>query len=461
MSTTVTDASHSDTTFAKLGVAAEIVDALALRGITNAFAIQEYTLPLALKGSDLIGQARTGMGKTYGFGVPLLDRVFDDANVSAPDGTVRALVVVPTRELCLQVTDDLQLAATYLEVQDEKTGKHRPLRLQSIYGGVPFDSQIKALKEGVDVIIGTPGRLLDLSRQSELDLSTVEIVVLDEADEMLDQGFLEDVIKILTSTSPQRQTMLFSATMPGPIGTLTRKFMKHPVLVQADNAATEATHATTKQIIFQSHKLDRLSALARLLQTPGRGRTIVFARTKRQTATIAENLAALGFRVGAVHGDMRQPDRESSLQDFRSGKVDIMIATDVAARGIDIDDVTHVINYQVPEDERTYVHRIGRTGRAGHTGIAVTLLGWDEVTRWKAIDEALGLDQPEPPQWFSSSPEFLQAFDLPEGVDDRVGSPRRVSGGKSVTAPARKPRGGKAANRPERRRGDGGRLRRS
>ncbi|WP_288802276.1 DEAD/DEAH box helicase [uncultured Corynebacterium sp.] len=428
MSTAVAVDKQPGRSFSELGVAAEIVDALAHRGITHAFAIQEYTLPLALKGADLIGQARTGMGKTYGFGVPLLDRVFDDANLTAPDGSVRALVVVPTRELCLQVTDDLRTAAKYLQVDD------RALNVLAIYGGVPFAAQTDALAAGADVVIGTPGRLLDLHRQGFLDLSGVEIVVLDEADEMLDQGFLDDVKEILSQTSDQRQTMLFSATLPGPITALTRQFMKQPVMVQADDAAADATHAGTQQIVFQSHKMDRMSALARILQTPDRGRTIVFARTKRMTASIAEDLANLGFKVGAVHGDMKQPEREEALAAFRSGTVDVIVATDVAARGIDIDDVTHVINYQVPDDERTYVHRIGRTGRAGRTGIAVTLLGWDEVLRWKAIDEALNLGQPEPPQWFSSSPEFLSTFGLPDDVDDRVGSPRRVqSSGKVRT----------------------------
>ncbi|WP_185770194.1 DEAD/DEAH box helicase [Corynebacterium anserum] len=430
----MTDAIKAGKTFVELGVAAEIVDALAERNIHRAFAIQEYTLPIALKGQDLIGQARTGMGKTYGFGVPLLDRVFDDADITAPDGTARALVVVPTRELCLQVANDLELAAQYLTVDG------RPLMVTAIYGGVPFDKQTSVLARGVDVLVGTPGRLLDLIRQGLLDVSTVEIVVLDEADEMLDQGFLDDVSTILSQTSTKRQTMLFSATMPGPIVALTRNFMTHPILVQADNAATEATHSTTTQIVFQSHKMDRMSTLARLLQTPGRGRTIVFARTKRQAALVAQDLAHLGFRVGAVHGDMKQADRETSLADFRTGAIDIMVATDVAARGIDVDDVTHVVNYQVPDDERTYVHRIGRTGRAGNSGIAVTLLGWDEVTRWKAIDEALGIGQSEPPQWFSSSPDFLETFGLPSDVKDRVGAPRKVKGAQSATAPARRPR---------------------
>lgn len=424
-------------TFRSLGVAAEIVDALADQGIDRAFAIQERTLPIALTGKDLIGQARTGMGKTLGFGVPLLDRIFDDADLTDLDGSVRGLVIVPTRELCLQVTEDLTNAAARLTAPTGPDGRStRPLRITAIYGGVPFDRQTAALEAGTDVVVGTPGRLLDLSRQDLLDLSHVEILVLDEADEMLDQGFLDDVKAIMAQTAPHRQTMLFSATMPGPVVALTRSFMHRPVRVRADNASTQATHATTRQIVFQTHRLDRISVLARILQTPGRGRTIVFTRTKRQAAMVAEDLAGLGFRVGAVHGDMRQRDRETSLEAFREGRVDIMVATDVAARGIDVDDVTHVINYQVPEEDKTYVHRIGRTGRAGHSGVAVTLVDWDDLTRWQAIDEALDLGHPDPPRWFSTSPEFLGEFGLPSDISDRVGRGIRVLGSASATAPA-------------------------
>ena len=445
-------------TFRSLGVAAEIAEALEQAGMPTAFAIQELTLPIALRGDDLIGQARTGMGKTLGFGVPLLDRIFDDAGITELDGSVRGLVVVPTRELCLQVAEDLTLAAANLVIPAKK---HR-VTVTPIYGGVGFNQQIRALSRGTDVVVGTPGRLLDLHRRGELELSGVEVLVLDEADEMLDQGFLDDIRQIMSLTSTDRQTMLFSATMPGPILSLSRQFMKQPVMIQADSTAAADTHERVTQIAFQSHKLDRMSTLSRILQSPGRGRTIVFTPTKRQAAMVAEDLAAWGFRVGAVHGDMRQADREQSLQLFRDGAVDVMVATDVAARGIDVTDVTHVINYPVPEDERTYVHRIGRTARAGKDGTAITLVGWDEVPRWDHISEALGLGLENPPQWFSQSPELLEVLGLPtdEELGDRVGPNRRVAGSAAATAPARRSRGGRG-ERGQRAgsRGQGGRGR--
>ena len=321
----------------------EITDALEALGIRHTFAIQEYTLPIALDGHDLIGQARTGMGKTYGFGVPLLDRVFDSADVEEIDGTPRALVIVPTRELAVQVGEDLQRAAVNL-----------PLKVFTFYGGTPYEEQIDALETGVDVVVGTPGRLLDLSQRGALRLDKVAILVLDEADEMLDLGFLPDIEKIMRALTHKHQTMLFSATMPGPILTLARSFLDKPVHIRAESADSAATHATTRQIVFQAHRMDKEAVTARILQARGRGKTIIFARTKRTAAQVAEDLAARGFTVGSVHGDMGQPARERSLNAFRSGKIDILVATDVAARGIDIDDVTHVINYQTPDDPMTY-----------------------------------------------------------------------------------------------------------
>ncbi|MBV7294837.1 DEAD/DEAH box helicase [Corynebacterium sp. TAE3-ERU12] len=440
-------------TFASLGVAAEICDALHDRGITRTFAIQELTLPLALDGTDIIGQARTGMGKTYGFGVPMLDRIFDDARVPEPNGIPRGLVVVPTRELAHQVEHDLAPVA-----------KEVGLDTVVIYGGRPYEEQIEALRKGVDIVVGTPGRLIDLHQRGDMDLSQVAVLVLDEADEMLDLGFLPDIEKILRAVPDERQTMLFSATMPGPILTLARTFMNRPVHIRAESGDSEATvHETTRQVVFQAHRMDKVPVLARILQANGRGRTIIFARTKRSTAAVAEQLGERGFAATAVHGDMGQPAREKSLKAFRSGDVDVLVATDVAARGIDIDDVSHVVNYQVPEDEMTYVHRIGRTGRAGHSGTAVTLVGWDEVPRWMMINDTLGLEIGEPPQWFSSSPEFLDALDIPESAGESVGPARPVLGARPKDRPGshggHAGRGGRGGHRSGGSRNGGGRRR--
>ncbi|QAU52908.1 DEAD-box ATP-dependent RNA helicase CshA [Corynebacterium pelargi] len=411
-------AERQQPTFEELGVAAELCDALREAGIDRTFAIQELTLPIALDGRDLIGQARTGMGKTYGFGIPLLDRVFDAADVAELDGTPRALVVAPTRELASQVSEDLTKAATYT-----------PVRITTIYGGRPFEEQIKALERGVDVVVGTPGRLLDLHKRGHLDLSQVAILVLDEADEMLDLGFFPDIEKLLEALTHQHQTMLFSATMPGPVLTLARTFLDKPVHIRAEEVGASQTHSSTKQVVFQAHRMNKDDITARILQADGRGKTIIFCRTKRSTAQLAEDLAQRGFRVAGVHGDLGQGAREQSLKAFREGRVEILVATDVAARGIDVDDVTHVINYQTPDDPMTYVHRIGRTGRAGHSGTAVTLVGYDELAKWQAINDELGLDTPEPPQWFSTSPELFQALDIPEDAKDRIGAPKRSLGG--------------------------------
>ena len=427
---------QSPPSFAALGVAAEIVEALAHNGLTHVFSIQELTLPIALEGRDLIGQARTGMGKTLAFGVPVLDRVFDDAAIAELDGTPRALIIAPTRELAVQVGEDLLLAA-----------KNTPVRLSTIYGGRPYTEQINALKAGVDVVVGTPGRLLDLHQRGDLDLSKVAILVLDEADEMLDLGFLPDIQKIWGALNQPIQTMLFSATMPGPILSLARSMMNKPIHIRAESTESSQIHDTTKQVVFCSHKMDKPEVTARILQADGRGKTIIFTRTKRTAADVAEDLAHRGFSVGSVHGDMGQEARERSLDAFRSGEIEILVATDVAARGIDVDDVTHVINYQTPDDPMTYVHRIGRTGRAGRTGTAVTLVGFDETHKWKLINDDLDLDMPEPPSWFSTSPELFEALDIPANAGPTVGAPHPVHGLRS-----RKPRSDRSASRPRRRR---------
>src|SRR5436305_4530465 len=363
-------------TFAELGVRDEIVRTLRAVGIERTFAIQELTLPLALAGDDLIGQARTGTGKTLGFGVPLIQRITtaDDAL----DGTPRALVVVPTRELCLQVTADLIAA-----------GRNLGIRVLSVYGGRPYEPQIKALGRGVDLVVGTPGRLLDLAEQRYLVLGKVRVLVLDEADEMLDLGFLPDIERILQMVPQQRQTMLFSATMPGPIIKLARNFLSRPTHIRAEEADATAIHERTRQFVYRAHAMDKGEVLSRIRQARERGLTMIFTRTKRTAQKVTDELTERGFAAAAVHGDLGQGAREQALRAFRSEKVDVLVATDVAARGIDVPEVTHVINYQCPEDEKPYVHRIGRTGRAGRAGVAITLVDWDEETRWKMISDAL------------------------------------------------------------------------
>ncbi len=415
--------STTELTFASLGVRDEIVRALAEKGIESPFAIQELTLPLALAGDDLIGQARTGMGKTFAFGVPLLQRITAGGDARPLTGAPRALVVVPTRELCMQVTGDLATAAKYLTAEDG-----RRLSVISIYGGRPYEPQIEALRAGADIVVGTPGRLLDLSQQGHLQLGGLSALVLDEADEMLDLGFLPDIERILRQIPVERQSMLFSATMPDPIITLARTFMNQPTHIRAEAPHSAATHDTTEQFAYRAHALDKVELVSRVLQAESRGATMIFTRTKRTAQKVADELAERGFKVGAVHGDLGQVAREKALKAFRSGDIDVLVATDVAARGIDIDDVTHVINYQIPEDEQAYVHRIGRTGRAGKTGVAVTLVDWDELPRWTMIDKALGLNTPEPAETYSNSPHLYEELGIPAEAARTIGAPRKPQG---------------------------------
>ncbi|MFC0865751.1 DEAD/DEAH box helicase [Sphaerimonospora cavernae] len=360
-------------------------------------------LPLALAGQDVIGQARTGTGKTYAFGVPMLQLVGKPRkNRKKP----RGLVLVPTRELALQVTEDLVLASG-------KLGS----RILTVYGGRAYEPQIEALKSGVDVIVGTPGRLLDLIKQKHLDLGQVTMLVLDEADRMLDLGFLPDIERIIKIVPEKRQTMLFSATMPGEIVALSRRYLTRPTNVRAENVTAEAEPTTlTTQFVYRTHRMDKIEILARLLQSTGNGLTMVFCETKRACDMVSEQLRGKGFAVAAVHGDLGQGQREQALRAFRNGKINVLVATDVAARGIDIDDVTHVVNYDCPQDDKTYVHRIGRTGRAGRTGVAVTFIEWTELTRWKVINNALGLSFAEPVETYSSSPHLYTDLDIPEGT---------------------------------------------
>ena len=386
-------------------------------GIRTAFPIQALALPIGLGGSDIIGQARTGTGKTLAFGIPLLQRL--RAGHSVP----QALVVVPTRELAIQVADDLRIASARLGT-----------RVLTVYGGRAYEPQIDALRSGVDVVVGTPGRLLDLAGQHHLDLSGVHALVLDEADRMLDLGFLPDVERILKLVPDDRQTMLFSATMPLEVVTLARRHLNRPVHVRAEGS-DEPEHAPdTEQHVFRIHHLDKIEVLARVLQAEDRGLTMVFCQTRRMADQVAEALGTRGFAVASVHGDLGQGQRERALRAFRNGKVDVLVATDVAARGLDVDDVTHVINYECPEDDKAYLHRTGRTGRACRTGIAVTFVDWRDMRRWKLIDEGLGLGCPEPPETYSTSAELFSTLRIPPTATGTLPAGQRARAGLGAEA---------------------------
>ena len=412
-----------EASFADFDVRPEIVQALADAGITHPFPIQAMTLPVALSGHDIIGQAKTGTGKTLGFGIPALQRVVgqDDPGydkLPAP-GAPQAMVIVPTRELAVQVANDLQTAS-----------RKRNARIATIYGGRAYEPQIEALNKGVEVVVGTPGRLIDLYKQRHLVLKNVKIVVLDEADEMLDLGFLPDVETLIAGTPPVRQTLLFSATMPGPVIAMARRYMTQPTHIRAADPDDEGlTKRDIRQLIYRAHSMDKTEVVARILQARGRGRTIIFTKTKRTAAKVAEELVDRGFAAAAIHGDLGQGAREQALRAFRNNKVDVLVATDVAARGIDVDDVTHVINYQCVEDEKIYLHRVGRTGRAGNKGTAVTFVDWDDMPRWGLINKALGLSVPEPIETYSSSPHLFEDLDIPEGTKGRLPRNKRTLAG--------------------------------
>ncbi|HEY5821226.1 MAG TPA: DEAD/DEAH box helicase, partial [Propionibacteriaceae bacterium] len=383
-------------TFTDLGVLTPIVEALEQVGIISPFPIQSMAIPIALTGTDMIGQARTGTGKTLAFGISMLQRIVvpgerDYAQLAKP-GAPQGLVVCPTRELASQVSADITTAAA-----------RRHARVLTIYGGVGYDTQVNALNRGVDIVVGTPGRLLDLADRGTLDLSHVKVLVLDEADEMLDLGFLPDVERILSKTSELRQTMLFSATMPGTIVSLARRHLRHPVNIRAESAGDATTVPTTAQFVYQAHDLDKPEVVARILQAENRNRVMIFCRTKRSAQRLADDLVDRGFAAAPIHGDLNQVAREKALKRFRDGTADVLVATDVAARGIDVEGITHVINYECPEDDKTYVHRIGRTGRAGASGIAVTFVDWADQTRWKVISNALGLPFEQPQETYSTS----------------------------------------------------------
>ncbi|MEY4397768.1 MAG: hypothetical protein RLZ53_344 [Actinomycetota bacterium] len=419
-------------TFADLGIDEDIVEALSKKGITEPFPIQEQAIPVALTGQDIIGQAKTGTGKTFGFGLPLIQSLGKN-----PEKGAKALVVVPTRELCVQVAEDLVLATS-----------NRDTQVVAIYGGKSYEGQIAEIEAGAQIVVGTPGRLIDLAKQKKLNLSDISFMVLDEADEMLDLGFLPDMERLFTLTPATRQTLLFSATMPSSILSLARKYQNRPMHIRVNDPDEGHTKADIKQFIYRAHSLDKDEVVGRILQAEGRGKTVIFCKTKRQASKVAEELIDRGFNAAALHGDMSQEARERSMAAFRAGRKEILVATEVAARGIDVDDVTHVINYTVPEDEKNYLHRTGRTGRAGRTGVAVTFVDWEDLTRWSNINQALELGVPEPIETYSSSAHLFTDLGIPAGTKGRIkaASPKPDAG-----------KGEKRERRPERKREGGNR----
>ena len=436
------------TTFTDLGVVEPITAALDEAGITDAFQIQELCIPQALEGRDLIGQAKTGTGKTLGFGIPLLQSIPSPntpeyAELSpAEQRSPKALIVVPTRELCVQVASDLTQAGAKLDA-----------RVLAVYGGRAYEPQVDALAKGVDVVVGTPGRLIDLARQRLLNLGDVSVLVLDEADEMLDMGFLPDVERIVSMLPATRQTMLFSATMPGQIISLARRYMTQPTHIRALNVDDDSAMVSeVEQHVWRVHPLNKVEILARVMQAESHGPSMVFCRTKRRAQAVADELTERGFAAGAVHGDLGQGAREQALRAFRNGKVDILVATDVAARGIDVEGVTHVVNYECTDDEKTYLHRVGRTARAGASGVAITFVDWQDVPRWQLINKALGLSFHDPIETYHTSDHLYTGAGIPAGTTGRL--PRKSRTHDGLDAEVLEDLGGR---QPKPRERDGGR----
>jgi superfamily II DNA/RNA helicase len=361
-------------TFETLGVSPDLVAALAADGIDSPFPIQALTIPDVLAGRDICGKAKTGSGKTLAFGLPMLQRV-SKAEPRRPTG----LVLVPTRELCNQVADVLVAL-----------GQRRGVNVHAVYGGVAMDRQVKALRKGVDVVIGTPGRLIDLLEREEMSLQAVEMLVLDEADRMADMGFMPQVQKILYRIERSHQTLLFSATLDGAVNQLVRRYMKDPVFHEV--ASKEATVEEMKHHFFLVHQMDKVRVAAAI--AAGVRRTLVFVRTKRGADRLVTELRREGVRAGAIHGDLRQGAREKALADFTDGKLSVLVATDVAARGIHVDEIDVVVHYDPADDHKTYLHRSGRTARAGDSGVVITLSLWNQENEVRVVQRRLNLQQP-------------------------------------------------------------------
>lgn len=362
--------------FSSLNLHDSLVQAVSALGYTTPTPIQSSVIPLMLAGQDVIGQAQTGTGKTAAFALPVLQ------NLDAGRKSVQCLVLAPTRELAIQVADSF-----------EGYGQFQAVRVAAVYGGQPYGPQIRQLKQGVQVVVGTPGRLLDLIRKNILDLSAVQTLVLDEADEMLSMGFIEDIETILAETPSDRQTTLFSATMPTEIRRLADRYMHNPQVVAIENK--QRTVATTDQRYYLVHEKDKLAALTRLFQVEDITSALIFARTRAGTGALANELTLRGYPAEALNGDMNQDSREQTLNRFQDNRLKVLVATDIAARGLDIDDISHVFNFDMPEFSEIYVHRIGRTGRAGKPGTAISLVTPRELWRLRKIENYIRQQIPQ------------------------------------------------------------------
>ncbi len=355
------------TTFNDFGLTEPVIRSLNNMGFEEATPIQEQAVPLGLQGKDLIGQAHTGTGKTAAFGIPMIE-YFDVGS-----DHIQGMVLTPTRELAIQVAEELN-----------RIGQHKGIRTVPIYGGQEILRQIRALKNRPHIIVGTPGRLMDHMRRKTVRLNQVSIVVLDEADEMLNMGFIEDIETILTEVPVERQTLLFSATMPAPIQTLARRFMRNPEVIRIEGK--QVTVANTEQSYIEVEERQKFDVFCRLLDIQSPDRSIVFGRTKRRVDELFEALNKRGYSAEALHGDLAQSKRDAVMRRFRDGTIEVLVATDVAARGLDISDVTHIYNFDIPQDPEGYVHRIGRTGRAGKAGVAVTFVTPREIHHLRLIE---------------------------------------------------------------------------
>ncbi|MBT9176973.1 MAG: DEAD-box ATP-dependent RNA helicase CshA [Firmicutes bacterium] len=373
--------------FNELTLSREVLMAIADMGFEEMTPIQAAAIPLALEGRDVLGQAQTGTGKTAAFGIPMMERIRMDVE------QVQALVLAPTRELAMQVAEELN-----------RLGAVKGVRSLPVYGGQEIERQIRAIKARPHIVVATPGRLLDHLRRRTLRIGQVSFVVLDEADEMLNMGFIEDIESILAETPGERQTMLFSATMPMPIQNLAMKFMREAV--KATVPVRELTVPTTEQHYIEVRESQKFDVLCLLLDTASPGLSIVFGRTKRRVDEVSEALAKRGYAALGIHGDLTQARRDQVMRKFRDGSIDVLVATDVAARGLDIEGVSHIYNFDIPQDAEGYVHRIGRTGRAGRTGQATTLVTPREFDLMRLIERMTGRKVQRRP-----SPTFSEAIE--------------------------------------------------